>query len=112
MILTNIFLIRRIDTHVISVTFSVLKHGNTGNTPWPLEAIGTDGKRYRYHHPPGTMVLYESSSRSHGRPYKNKDGTHCGTFLHFRPSGSYAIDIYEGMVREARALKESMTQWG
>lgn len=102
---------RRIDTHVISVTFSILKHNNTGENPWPLEVTGADGRRYRYRHEPGTMVLYDSSSRNHGRPYKNKDGIHCGGFLHYAPDGGAAEDVYKGMVREARALKEKMTQW-
>lgn len=100
--------IDRIDTHVISVTFSVAKFNNTGREPWYIEAIANDGKRYRYDHPPATMLLYESARVPHGRPYRNKDGTHLGAFMHFKPDGPSESE-YTEMVRKARLLKSKFT---
>lgn len=73
----------RIDTHVVSATLSVLKLNST--EPWPLETVTWEGKRLRYEHKPGEMLLYESSTRPHGRPYRMKDGIHVGCFVHFSP---------------------------
>ncbi|GAB5370500.1 hypothetical protein AAMO2058_001498600 [Amorphochlora amoebiformis] len=75
--------IDRIDTHIISATLSLLKINAT--TPWPLETVRWDGKRVRFEHKAGEMILYESSTRPHGRPYKLVDGMHVGCFVHFSP---------------------------
>jgi prolyl 4-hydroxylase len=40
--------------------------------PWPLEVIGHDGKAYNITMEPGDMVLYESHSVLHGRPFPLK----------------------------------------
>jgi len=66
--------IDRIDTHVLSVTFTVGKL-NASNInqilspeeeaklpKWPLEVVAFDGLIHRYDHPGGMMVLYESRS--------------------------------------------------
>mmetsp|Transcript_14314 Transcript_14314/g.21743 ORF Transcript_14314/g.21743 Transcript_14314/m.21743 type:complete len:576 (-) Transcript_14314:118-1845(-) len=73
----------RIDTHIISATLSLLKPNSTH--PWPLETVDWSGKRRRYEHKAGEMLLYESSTRPHGRPYRMVDGIHVGCFVHFSP---------------------------
>jgi len=73
----------RIDTHIVSITLSILKEGVT--TPWPLEAVNHLGQTVRYEIPPGYMALYESAKVPHGRPYRLQAGMHAGCFLHFRP---------------------------
>ena len=40
--------------------------------PWPLEVIGHDGRAYNVTMEPGDMVLYESHSVLHGRPFPMK----------------------------------------
>jgi hypothetical protein len=80
----------RIDTHVLSVTFSLGKL-NASNfneilspeeeakqAKWPLEVMAYDGLTHRYDHPGGYMVLYESSKLIHGRPYHNPGPPHLG----------------------------------
>lgn len=37
--------------------------------PWPVEVISHDGVAYNITMAPGDMVLYESHSILHGRPY-------------------------------------------
>ncbi len=80
----------RIDTHVLSVTFSIAKlpeawQDEAPNKPWPLEVTQWSGDHVRYDHPAGTMVLYESSKLMHGRPDPNEGGVHVGAFMHFKP---------------------------
>lgn len=85
--------IDREDTHVISATFCIDKMsyetGNrtTGPDLWPLEFTAWDGKRVRYDHSPGTVILYESVKGIHGRPYHmpRAGGIHIGAFFHYRP---------------------------
>jgi hypothetical protein len=40
--------------------------------PWPLEVYGHDGKATNVTMMPGDMVLYESHSVIHGRPFPLK----------------------------------------
>jgi len=86
----------RIDTHIISATLSVLKPNAT--EAWPLETVDWSGKRLRYEHKAGEMLLYESSTRPHGRPYKLKDGMHVGCFVHFSPldEGKFRKQLGDG----------------
>ncbi len=87
--------IDRIETHVLSVTFSIAKldpktmtviEDTSKLTPWPLEVTTYNGEIVRYDHFPGTMVLYESSKLIHGRPTPNPPGSvHVSAFLHFKP---------------------------
>lgn len=79
----------RLATHVISATMNVgpLELGSE----WPIEVITHNGVRVRYNHPPGTMVLYESTTLIHGRPYPlpASQGSHFGAFIHFSPKPSW-----------------------
>lgn len=81
--------IDRIDTHIISATLSLLKLNTT--EPWPIETVGWDGRRTRFEHRAGEMLLYESSTRPHGRPFRLKDGVHVGCFVHFAPADDNAF---------------------
>jgi len=94
--------IDRIDTHVLSVTFTLGKVNSSNPdqllTPeqvvaepkWPLEVISYDGTIYRHEHPPNVAIFYESSKLCHGRPYKNPGPGHLGAFLHFKPRNMHA----------------------
>jgi prolyl 4-hydroxylase len=55
--------------------------------PWPLEVIGHDGKAYNVTMEPGDMVLYESHSVLHGRPFPLKGRFVANLFVHFEPVG-------------------------
>jgi prolyl 4-hydroxylase len=58
--------------------------------PWPLEVIGHDGRAYNVSMEPGDMVLYESHSIIHGRPYPMKGRYMANIFIHFEPTGHSA----------------------
>lgn len=53
--------------------------------PWPLEVIGHDGRAYNITMEPGDMVLYESHSVIHGRPFPLKGEYVANLFVHFEP---------------------------
>jgi hypothetical protein len=53
--------------------------------PWPVEVIGHDGKAYNVSMIPGDMVLYESHSVLHGRPYPLVGRYYANIFVHFIP---------------------------
>merc|ERR1712176_421522 len=55
--------------------------------PWPLEVIGHDGKAHNVTMEPGDMVLYESHSALHGRPFPLKGRFFANLFVHFEPTG-------------------------
>jgi prolyl 4-hydroxylase len=49
--------------------------------PWPLEVIGHDGKAYNVTMLPGDLVLYESHSVLHGRPFALKGRFMANVFM-------------------------------
>ncbi len=55
---------------------------------WPLEVYGHDGKATNITMQPGDMVLYESHSVIHGRPFPLKGKLYANIFVHFEPIGS------------------------
>merc|ERR1719499_1641167 len=81
--------IDRLDTHVISITMNLNPKGSDEH--WPLEVVTADGTNYRYEHPPGYMVFYESTVVIHGRPFKFPDKFHRGAFVHFAPRDWKAV---------------------
>lgn len=54
---------------------------------WPLEVYGRDGLAYNVTMKPGDMVLYESHSLIHGRPFPLKGKYFANVFVHFQPTG-------------------------
>ena len=55
--------------------------------PWPLEVYGVDGVARNITMEPGDMVLYESHSVIHGRPFPLRGNFFANAFLHFEPIG-------------------------
>jgi prolyl 4-hydroxylase len=56
---------------------------------WPLEIYSRDGKAVNITMEPGDMVLYESHSLIHGRPYPLKGRHFSNIFIHFEPVLTY-----------------------
>jgi len=55
--------------------------------PWPIEVISHDGRAHNVTMKPGDMVLYESHSVLHGRPFPLKGRFYANIFIHFEPTG-------------------------
>lgn len=53
--------------------------------PWPLEVIGHDGFAHNVTISPGEVILYESHSVIHGRPFALKGKYYANVFVHFKP---------------------------
>jgi len=70
---------------VISAIINVAQEGVEED--WILEVIGHDGVAVNVTMQPGEMVLYESHSVIHGRPYPLKGKYYANVFLHFEPIG-------------------------
>jgi hypothetical protein len=67
------------------VSSAIINVAQDTEEPWPLEVIGHDGKAYNVTMEPGDMVLYESHSIIHGRPYPLKGKFFANIFVHFEP---------------------------
>jgi prolyl 4-hydroxylase len=54
--------------------------------PWPLEVYGHDGQATNVTMEVGDMILYESHSVIHGRPFPLQGDLYANIFLHFEPA--------------------------
>lgn len=69
------------------VSSAIVNVAQDTDEPWPIEVIGHDGKAHNVTMEPGDMVLYESHSVLHGRPYPLKGRYYANLFIHFEPTG-------------------------
>lgn len=69
------------------VSSAIINVDQDVDEPWPLEVIGHDGKAQNVTMEPGDMVLYESHSVIHGRPFPLKGRYFANIFVHFEPVG-------------------------
>ena len=69
------------------VSSAILNVAQDVDEPWPLEVYGRDGKAVNVTMEPGDMVLYESHSLIHGRPFPLKGRYFANIFIHFEPTG-------------------------
>lgn len=53
--------------------------------PWPLEVYDRNGHAENITMEPGDMILYESHSLIHGRPFPLKGRYYANVFIHFEP---------------------------
>merc|ERR1711862_1009601 len=74
------------------VSSAIINVDQDVDEPWPLEVIGHDGKAYNVTMEPGDMVLYESHSVLHGRPFALKGRYFANIFIHFAPEGDIRAD--------------------
>mmetsp|Transcript_4709 Transcript_4709/g.7336 ORF Transcript_4709/g.7336 Transcript_4709/m.7336 type:complete len:447 (+) Transcript_4709:128-1468(+) len=67
------------------VTSAIILVDQDVDEPWPLEVYGHDGKATNVTMEPGDMVLYESHSVIHGRPFPMVGKYFANLFVHFEP---------------------------
>eukprot|EP01038_Epipyxis_sp_PR26KG_P009290 gene9290-12517_t len=53
--------------------------------PWPVEVYSHAGKAYNFTMKPGDMVLYESHTVLHGRPFPLQGNSYANLFVHYQP---------------------------
>ena len=56
--------------------------------PWPMEIYDHDGQAHNITLDPGDMLLFESHSAIHGRPFPLKGRFYAMLFIHFEPTGA------------------------
>jgi len=76
------------------VSSAIINVDQDVDEPWPLEVIGHDGRVYNITMEPGDMILYESHSVIHGRPYPLKGRYYANIFVHFAPEEEEGIPSY------------------
>jgi prolyl 4-hydroxylase len=90
----------RIDTHVLSVIIHIDKKVNKD---WPLVIFDRNRKKkYRIYLDKKTdLVLYESVTLVHGRPYPLEGDYYANLFIHFKPKGwnKYVQKFYKEIGR-------------
>ena len=69
------------------VTSAIINVDQDVDEPWPLEVYGHDGMATNVTMEPGDMVLYESHSVVHGRPFPLNGKFYANVFVHFEPIG-------------------------
>lgn len=69
------------------VSSAIVNVAQDVDEPWPIEVIGHDGRAHNITMEPGDMVLYESHSVLHGRPFALKGRYFANIFIHFEPTG-------------------------
>eukprot|EP01035_Chromulina_nebulosa_P020376 gene20376-26445_t len=67
------------------VSSCIIQVAQDVNEPWPVEVYGRDGKAYNVTMEPGDMVLYESHTTLHGRPFPLNGSYYANIFVHFSP---------------------------
>jgi prolyl 4-hydroxylase len=68
--------------------------------PWPLEIYDREGNAVNVTMEPGDMVLYESHSLIHGRPFPLKGRYFANIFIHFEPTGRKLSDVGDDYLEE------------
>eukprot|EP00804_Cyclotella_cryptica_P021530 CCRYP_005823-RB/>CCRYP_005823-RB protein AED:0.42 eAED:0.42 QI:104/1/1/1/0.66/0.5/4/324/478 len=90
------------------VSSAILNVDQDVDEPWPIEVYAHDGKAYNVTMEPGDMVLYESHSVLHGRPFPLKGRYYANIFIHFEPTGhSLRHNAREAAEEAARGKKDS-----
>eukprot|EP00591_Stephanopyxis_turris_P013528 CAMPEP_0195511534 /NCGR_PEP_ID=MMETSP0794_2-20130614/3819_1 /TAXON_ID=515487 /ORGANISM="Stephanopyxis turris, Strain CCMP 815" /LENGTH=456 /DNA_ID=CAMNT_0040639151 /DNA_START=95 /DNA_END=1462 /DNA_ORIENTATION=- len=69
------------------VSSAIINVAQDVDEDWPIEVYAHDGRAYNVSMKPGEMVLYESHSVVHGRPFPLKGRLYANIFIHFEPVG-------------------------
>jgi prolyl 4-hydroxylase len=67
------------------VCSAIINVAQSVEEPWPLEVYGRDGMAVNITMSPGDIVLYESHSLIHGRPFPLMGKYYSNVFIHFEP---------------------------
>jgi prolyl 4-hydroxylase len=95
------------------VSSAILNVDQDVDEPWPIEVYAHDGKAYNVTMEPGEMVLYESHSVLHGRPFPLKGRFYANIFIHFEPTGhSLRHNAKEAAERAARGRNDRHASGG
>mmetsp|Transcript_42085 Transcript_42085/g.127666 ORF Transcript_42085/g.127666 Transcript_42085/m.127666 type:complete len:305 (+) Transcript_42085:795-1709(+) len=80
------------------VSSAIINVAQDVDEDWPIEVIAHDGKAHNITMKPGDLVLYESHSVIHGRPFPLKGRYYANVFIHFVPETSDENELPTYMV--------------
>lgn len=81
------------------IVSAILNVAQSVEEEWALEVIGHDGIAVNVTMQPGEMILYESASVIHGRPFPLQGDYFANIFVHFEPIG-YTQGLEQRMLRQ------------
>lgn len=90
------------------VTSAIINVDQDVDQPWPLEVWGHDGTPYNITMEPGDMVLYESHSVLHGRPFPMQGRYFANIFVHFEPLGAFRRENHEDLTNDLVYHEDSL----
>ena len=67
------------------ISSAIINVGQDVDEDWPLEVYDHEGWAHNITMTPGDVVLYESHSVLHGRPFPLKGKYYANIFVHFKP---------------------------
>eukprot|EP01031_Cornospumella_fuschlensis_P032222 gene32222-38973_t len=67
------------------VSSAIIQVAQDVDEPWPIEVYDHSGRAHNVTMQPGDMVLYESHTVLHGRPFPMKGRFYANVFVHFKP---------------------------
>ena len=67
------------------ITSAIINVGQDVDEDWPLEVYDHAGVAHNITMTPGDMILYESHSVLHGRPFSLQGRYFANVFVHFKP---------------------------
>lgn len=89
------------------ISSAIINVGQDVDEDWPLEVYDHDGWAHNITMSPGDVVLYESHSVLHGRPFPLKGTYFANIFVHFKPlfegdNGDEEVEKDEGKLNESK----------
>jgi prolyl 4-hydroxylase len=85
------------------VSSAILNVAQDVDEDWPLEVYDHNGRAYNVTMKPGDLVLYESHSIIHGRPFALRGRYYASIFIHFEPIGPLnTSDVFENIYDNMR----------
>ena len=91
------------------VSSAIIQVAQDLDEPWPVEIYDHAGKAYNVTMLPGDMVLYESHTVLHGRPFPLKGRFYANIFVHFKPVDHDEVNEVEQAERASQTMTGKMT---
>ena len=97
----NAILTPHVDT-MPRVISAILNVAQDVDEPWPLEVYDHDGLPHNVTIQPGEVIMYESGTIVHGRPFPMKGRFYANIFVHFSPHSTKEEVRRIGIMQEKR----------
>mmetsp|Transcript_30411 Transcript_30411/g.67256 ORF Transcript_30411/g.67256 Transcript_30411/m.67256 type:complete len:563 (-) Transcript_30411:223-1911(-) len=86
------------------VSSCIIQVAQDVDEPWPIEVYSHAGKAYNVTMQPGDMVLYESHTVMHGRPFPLVGRSYANLFVHFQPVDHSKMNLVDAEEQETARI--------